>query len=137
MAMELGEISAALKVLISEEKPNVRMVVQTGYDETSLVATASGYLRLAQVLVDFVLTARNQQTETISIDGVSMPTSSTAYPLFQANPEIAINNIMLASSEDEVKQIAEYYLWGSPLETKEDYQLHMSLSESDVSPREE
>ena len=136
MAMELSEISTALGALVSEDKPSIRMVVQTGYDETGLVATADGYLCLAQVLVDFVLAARSQQTDNISIDGVSMPTSGVVYSLFRANSEIAIDGLMLASSEDEVKQIAEYYLWGSPLESEADYKLRMSLSENSVSPTE-
>ena len=137
MAMELNEISTALGDLVSEGRTSIRMVVQTGYDETGLVATADGYLRLAQTLVDFVLAAQRQQTETITYGSLTLPTSGAIYSLFHENFEIAIDNLTLASSEDEVKQIADHILRGSPLESEANYKLRMSLSENSVSPTEE
>ena len=58
---ELSEISEKLKAMIADHDSQIRLVVQTGHDETGMVATADGYLRLAQVLIEFVLSVKAEE----------------------------------------------------------------------------
>ena len=60
---ELAEINENLKSMVADQEAKIRCVVQTGCDETGLVATTDGYLRLAQTLVEFVLQAESQEMQ--------------------------------------------------------------------------
>ena len=67
------------------------MVIQTGYDETGMVATADGYLRLAQVLVQFILKAKAKETDNWDLYGHHVPGSTTVNHLFRENYEVRID----------------------------------------------
>jgi hypothetical protein len=59
----LSEISKALESLIQSQEACVYTFVETGYDETGMVATADGYLRLAKELINFVVAAQGGTLE--------------------------------------------------------------------------
>ena len=110
---ELSEISEKLKAMIADHDSQIRLVVQTGHDETGMVATADGYLRLAQVLIEFVVSAKAQETKTWDIYGHSLPGSTAINDLFRENYEVCIDTTMLAETQEEVGQIAQAYWDGS------------------------
>lgn len=116
MTAELSEISEKLKALIADHDSQIRLVVQTGYDETGMVATTNGYLRLAQVLIEFVLSAKAQETETWDIYGHSLPGSVAINSLFRENWDVCIDTTMLAKTQEEVGQIAQAYWDRSPVQ---------------------
>lgn len=110
----LSEVHDKLKAMAADPSSQIRLVVQTGYDETGMVATADGYLRLAQVLVEFVLNAEAKQTETWDVHGHSVPGSTAVSKLFRENHEVCIDTTMMARTEEEVSQIAGAFWRGSP-----------------------
>ena len=116
LTAELSGISEELKAVITDHDSQIRLVVQTGYNETGMVATADGYLRLAQVLIEFVLRAETQETETWDIYGHSLPGSTAINGLFRENWDVCIDTTVLAETQEEVSQIAQAYWDGSPLQ---------------------
>ena len=118
LTAELSEIREELKAMIADHDSQIRLVVQTGHDETGMVATADGYLRLAQVLIEFVLRAETQETETWDIYGHSLPGSTAIDDLFRENHEVCIDTTMLAETQEEVSQIAQAFWDGSPLQER-------------------
>jgi len=118
LTAELSEISEELKAMIADHDPQIRLVVQTGYNETGMVATADGYLRLAQLLIEFVLSAKAQETKTWDIYGHSLPGSTAINGLFRENWEVCIDTTMLAETQEEVSQIAQAFWDGSPLQER-------------------
>lgn len=113
MEETLAEISELLKRPIDNPEAKLRIVVQTGYDEASLVATDDGFLRLAKALVDFVRASNKQKTEIWNIYGRNIPGDSSIHLLFGPD-EVKIAAFQMAKSEDQVRQIAEDYYANSP-----------------------
>ena len=115
MTAELRQINEALQILIADQSARIGVTVETGYDELNLVATSDGYLQLAQALVEFVLEAEAQQTESWTKDGLTLPGSSAIRLLFGLNYEVDINSLSLASTQAEVQQAVEYFRRMSPM----------------------
>ena len=114
MIVELSEINEKLKTMITNQDAQIRLVIQTGYDETVMVATADGYLRLAQVLVEFILKAKAKETDIWDLYGHPVPGSTTINHLFRENYEVCIDTVVLAETQEEVSQIAQAFLKASP-----------------------
>jgi hypothetical protein len=83
----------------TEPTPKLRIVVETGYDEAGLVATKAGYLQLAQRLLEFVASGESE---------------SSVSDLFMGGDEVRIDTLMLAQTQEEVNELAEAFLLGSP-----------------------
>jgi len=115
---ELSEINESLKSAITDQAARIRIAIETGYDEAGMVATRSGYLRLAQFLVEFVLKAEAQQTETWQVYGLALPGSSAIGYLFGPVDEVKIDSLMLAATEREVNETADAFLRDSPPPSK-------------------
>jgi hypothetical protein len=113
MSAALNEIYDRLNDLISDQAARVRVVVETGYDEAGLVATTSGYLRLAQALVGFVLEAQTQGAQTWAINGASLPESGSIGSLFGLD-EVRINSLTLAATEAQVGAVVTHFQDLSP-----------------------
>ena len=113
VSADLSEISESLRRTIADPEARIRFVVETGADEAGMVATASGYLRLAQALVEFVAKAEAGKTEVWTINGSLLPASTTTGALFGPD-EIRIDSVMLAANEGAVTAIAEYFWRLSP-----------------------
>lgn len=128
MTEELSEINEKLKALITDQDAHIRLVIQTGHDETGMVATADGYLRLAQVLIEFVLSARAEEAQTWDISGHSLPSSTAIYHLFRENYEICIDTTTLAETQEEVSQVAQAYWEASPGALRYGYPASQNLS---------
>ena len=116
MNTKLAEISESIQSLIDNQNARLRIVVQTGYDESNLVATNDGFLRFAKALVDFVLASKEQKTEIWDIYGRNIPGDSSIHLLFGPD-EVQIATFQMAESEDQVRQIAEDYYVNSPAGT--------------------
>ena len=97
MSADLSEISESLKRMITNPEARLRFVVETGTDEAGMVATASGYLRLAQALVEFVARAEAGETESWTVNDSLLPGSTTTGALFGLD-EIRIDFVMLAAT---------------------------------------
>ena len=114
MTAELSEINEKLKALITNQDAQIRLVIQTGHDETEMVATSDGYLRLVQFLIEFILNARAKETNIWDIYGHPLPASAAIRSLFRENFEVCINSVMLAETQEEVGQVAQAFWDGSP-----------------------
>ncbi|MES2464022.1 MAG: hypothetical protein V4671_25910 [Armatimonadota bacterium] len=117
MTSELNEINDKLNSLIYNRDAQIRLVVQTGYDETGMVATNDGYLRLAQIVIEFLLKAEAKETETWDLYGHLLPGSTTINNVFRGNFEVCIDTLALANTQEEVNQVAQAFSQGSPLES--------------------
>ena len=100
--------------MITNQDAQIKLVIQTGYDETGMVATTDGYLRLAQVLIEFILSAQAKETDVWNLYGHPVPGSSAISQLFRENYEVCIDTVALAETQEEVTQIAQAFLQGSP-----------------------
>ena len=114
MTSELTGISENLKGMIADQDSQIRIVIQTGYDEAGMIATTDGYLRLAQFLIDFVLKAKTQDMEVWDIYGSPLPGSSAIGYLFNGTDEVRIDSVMLAATEDDVNQMSQAFRINSP-----------------------
>jgi len=114
MTADLQDINEKLKALIAHQDAQIRLVIQTGTDETGMVATTDGYLRLAQLLIEFILKAKEEEAEIWSIYGHQLPGSSAIYDVFRENFEVSIDTLMLAENQLEVSQIAQAFWDASP-----------------------
>lgn len=114
MTEELSDINEQLKALIVDQDAHIRLVVQTGYDEAGMVATTDGYLRLAQVLIEFILKVKAEETEVWDLFGHHLPGSTAINSVFRENFDVGIDTVMLAETQEEVSQVAEAFWQGSP-----------------------
>ena len=126
MTAELKEIEESLKNLVSDPDARIGVIVETGNDELGLVATADGYLRLAHALVEFILKARQGNTATWTMDGLTMPGTATVGKLFGLNFIVEVNTLSLASTQAEVQQLVEYYRDDLPLPKDSNSLQHVS-----------
>lgn len=115
MTTELKEIEESLKNLVSDSDARIGVIVETGHDELGLVATADGYLRLAHALVEFVRKAQHGNTETWTMDGLTLPGTATVGEIFGLNFIVDVDTLSLASTQAEVQQLVEYYRDDLPL----------------------
>ena len=116
MTTELSEINEKLKGMIVNQEARIRVTVQTGYNECGMVATADGYLRLAQSLVEFILKAQAKETETWITHGCdkALPGSAEIGRLFHGADEVQLDTVELAETEEQANQVAEAVWLGSP-----------------------
>jgi hypothetical protein len=111
---ELSEINDKLKAMVGDQDATIRLVIQTGHDEIGMVGTADGYLRLAQVVIEFLLKAKAEETKIWDLYGHSLPGSTAINEVFRGNDEVCIDTLALAETQDEVSQVAQAYWEGSP-----------------------
>ena len=105
----LSAISKALEAHIQNQEARVYTFVQTGYDETGMVATADGYLRFAKGLIDFVVAAQQGKYEMLSYGGIQGPGDCSIGDVFDPISDVELDSALLVNTEDEAEQAIRYF----------------------------
>lgn len=116
MSHSLEHISQLLEANVSNQEAQVFTTVQTGFDETVLIATADGYLRLAKALIDFVDAVQNRSGELYdgSTNGVHHFSSAAIGSIFHWLGEVQLDSTFLVQTEAEAEQLTRRSQQDSP-----------------------
>jgi hypothetical protein len=112
----LNDISKALESHMQNQEARVYAFVETGYDETGMVATADGYLRFAKELIDFVVAAHQGRCDICSYGEIEGPCDSSVGDVFSSISDVELDSAMLVRTEDEAEQAIRYFQQDSPPE---------------------
>jgi hypothetical protein len=110
----LNEISKSLETHIQNQEAQVYTFVETGYDETGMVATADAYLRFAKELIDFVAAAQQGKYQNCSYGEVQGPCSAAVGYVFSSISDVELDSAMLVNTEHEAEQAIRYFQPESP-----------------------
>ena len=109
MNESLEKISKTLGSLIQNPEARVFTCVQTGYDETGIVATADAYLRFAKELIDFVVAAQSGQFQNCSYGEVQGPCDSSVGSVFSPISEVKLDSALLVKQEEEAEKAMSHF----------------------------
>ena len=98
--IQLAQIAAELEGAIEDQDAQMFVTVETGFDEGNIVGTRDAYLRLAKVLLEFVVAVDNGEA---TPDGTGCPGSSAIGRVFDATCEVDIDSMRMSETEQQAR----------------------------------
>jgi hypothetical protein len=105
----LYDISLALEYHIQNPEAEVFTFVQTGYDETSVVATEDGYLKLAKEIIDFLIATREGKCQPYSIGNIQGQGDCSVGSVFSSISDVELDSLMLVNTATEAEKVIRYF----------------------------
>lgn len=105
MNQEIKEIIAKLESLLKDKEAEMFITVETGHDECDIVGTRDAYLRLARVLLEFVIAV---DESAIAPNASGMPNTSAIGAVFNSDAEVDIDSMSMSETEQQARERMEY-----------------------------